>query len=41
MESNTDSMDMRLNKLGEIVKDSEARCAAVHGTCKNQTHISD
>ena len=39
--SNTDSMDMSLNKLGGIVKDKEARCAAVHGTYKNRTCVSD
>ena len=32
-----DSMDMRLSKLWEIVKDREAWHAAVHGVTKNQT----
>ena len=33
----TDSMDMRLSKLWEIVKDGEAWRAVVHGVIKNQT----
>ena len=33
----TDSMDMNLSKLQEIVKDSGALCAAVHGVKKSQT----
>ena len=32
----TDSMDMRLSKLWEMVKDRETWCAAVHGITKSQ-----
>ena len=31
----TDSMDMNLNKLQEIVKDREAWCAVIHGVTKS------
>ena len=37
----TDSMDMSLSKLQEIVKDREAWNAAVHGITKSQTWLSD
>ena len=37
----TDSTDMSLNKLQEMVKDREAWCVAVHGATKSQTRLRD
>ena len=39
LDSNTDSMDLNMSKLREIVEDREGWCSAVHGVAQSQTRL--
>ena len=41
LDGNTSAMDMNLGKLREMVRDTEAWRAAVHGVAQSQTRLSD
>ena len=41
LDSITNSMDMNVRKLREVVKDIGACCAVVHGVTKSRTRLSD
>ena len=41
MDGSTDSMDVSLSELRELVMDREAWRAAIHGVAKNRTRLSD
>ena len=41
LDGTTDSMDVSLSELRELVMDRETSCAAIHGVTKSQTRLSD